>query len=211
MVKRIVVIAIFLLTSGLYANAQVLYGVKIGGGLAYQGITGTDILSASSIKTFNATAIAQIPLQDDIWLSGGVGFAGKGSVVYNDALTTTMHLSYIEVPVNILRKFTFTSLGKFYLGAGGYVAAGIAGKLDYETPGSNTGDKVKFGAENDLKKIDAGLNFLTGFEFRNKLTFNIGYTVGLNNIASHPQQDSGTSVVKNRVFSVGLGYLFSLK
>ncbi|MDB5032454.1 MAG: outer membrane protein with beta-barrel domain, partial [Mucilaginibacter sp.] len=50
--------------------------------------------------------------------------------------------------------------------------------------------------------------FSTGFEFRNKLTFNLAYSLGINNIASTTQQDSGTSVVKNREFSIGLGYLF---
>lgn len=208
MIKRSILIAVLLLICTVYTNAQKLsYGIKIGGGLAYQGVKGTDILSTGSIKTFNATAFAQIPLKYDLWLSTGIGFAGKGSVIYNDALTTTTQLGYIELPVSVLKKFKFTNLGRFYIGAGGYFARGLAGTVDYETPGSSTSDKLNFGAENDLKRLDVGLNFLTGFEFRNKLMFNIGYTYGLNNIASTGQQNSGTSVVKNRVFSIGLGYL----
>jgi hypothetical protein len=53
-----------------------------------------------------------------------------------------------------------------------------------------------------------GLDFTTGFEFRNHMTFNMGYKLGLNNIESIPQQDAGTSVMRNREFTVGLGYLF---
>ncbi len=127
---------------------------------------------------------------------------------FDEALTTTTRLTYAEVPVNILRKFTFTDLGVFYVGAGGYVAMGIGGKLDYETPGTETSDKIEFGKDLDVKRFDTGLNFSTGFEFRNKVTFNMGFSLGLNNIASTTQQDSGTSVVKNREFLIGLGYLF---
>ncbi|MFD2145934.1 outer membrane beta-barrel protein [Mucilaginibacter antarcticus] len=138
----------------------------------------------------------------------GVGYVGKGSVVSIDALTTTTLLNYGELTVSALRKLTFTNIGVFYLGVGPYLAMGLNGTLDYETPGSDTKDKLLFGKDNDVMKFDAGLYFTTGFEFRNRVTFNIGYALGLNNIASDPQRGSGTTVVKNREFLIGLGYRF---
>jgi hypothetical protein len=208
MIKRAILITcIFWLTSQC-ASAQLTYGVKISGGFAYQDIVNHDILSASSIKTFNIKGIAQMPIKNGFWLEGGLGMAGKGSVVYNDGLTTTSHLTYAEVPLSIVRKLDFTDLGIFYLGAGGYIAGGLGGILNYETPGSSTSDHVRFGKNDDARMFDTGLNFITGFEFKNKLTFDLGFELGLNNIASNTQQDSGTSVVKNREFTVGLGYLF---
>ncbi|MES2377974.1 MAG: porin family protein [Bacteroidota bacterium] len=207
--KKALIITLFIAVSGLYANAQKLtYGFKISGGFAYQQIENKEILSASSITTFNLRGIAQMPVGNNFWLEAGLGIAGKGSRVFNDALTTTTHLTYIEIPVGVLRKFTFTDLGIFYLGAGGYVARGAWGTLDYETPGTNTADKIKFGKNDDITRFDTGLNFTTGFEFRNKVTFNMAFALGLNNIASTTQQDTGTSVVRNREFSIGLGYLF---
>lgn len=208
MIKRSIIITGLLLIISVYANAQISVGIKIDGGLAYQGIKAPDIIDKGSVKTFSISAITEIPVKYGFWLQAGLGIGGKGSVVYNDALTTNTHLTYIEVPVDILRKFTFTDLGIFYLGAGGYIAKGTVGHLDYQTPGSSNSDYVRFGKDNDFKKFDTGINFLTGFEFRNKLTFNIAYSLGLNNIASLPQQDSGIAVVKNREFSMGLGYLF---
>lgn len=207
MIKRLIIIALLFMPA-LYANAQISFGAKVSGGLAYQGITGHDIIDKGSVKTFNIKGIAQMSIKNGFWLEAGIGIANKGGVVYNDALTTSTHLTYLELPVNILRKFTFTDLGVFYLGAGGYIAKGIRGHLDYQTPGSSNSDFVRFGKNNDFKMFDTGLNFSTGFEFRNKLTFNIGYSLGLNNIASQPLQDSGTTVVRNREFSMGLGYLF---
>jgi hypothetical protein len=207
--KKAIIIALFIAVSSLSTNAQKLtYGFKVSGGFAYQQIENKEILSASSITTFNIRGLAQTPIRNNFWLEAGLGIAGKGSRVFNDALTTTTHVTYVELPVNVLRKFTFTDLGIFYLGAGGYVAGGITGSLDYETPGTNTADKIKFGKDDDVTRFDTGLNFTAGFEFRNRVTFNMAFALGLNNIASTTQQDTGTSVVRNREFSIGLGYLF---
>jgi hypothetical protein len=209
MIKKAIIITVLLGITCMGVSAQkITYGVKVSGGVAYQKVSNRDILSASSVKTFNIRGIAQMPLGKKYWLEGALGYVGKGSVVTFDALTTTTRLNYGELSFSALRKYTFTDLGVFYLGAGPYLAMGINGSLDYKTPGSDTEDKLKFGKENDIRQFDAGLNFTTGFEFRNRVTFNLGFALGLNNIASVPQQDSGTSVIKNREFLVGLGYLF---
>ncbi len=209
MINKISIIALLLSITTLSARAQKIgYGLKISGGFAYQQVKNKDILSTGSVKTFNLRGIAQMPIGKLYWLEGGIGYLGKGSRVSMDALTTTTTLNYADLTLSALRKFTFTNLGVFYLGAGPYVAMGLNGTLDYETPGSDTKDKLRFGKDNDIKKFDTGLNFTTGFEFRNRVTFNIGYTFGLNNIASDPQKGSGTSVIKNREFLIGLGYRF---
>jgi hypothetical protein len=207
--KKIVLIALLFCSSILFVHAQQLvFGGKISGGIARQQIKNPEILSNGDVKTFNVKGIVQLPLKKDFWLESGLGIANKGGVFYEDALTTTLHLTYLELPVDLLDKFNFTNLGKFYLGAGGYIARGIGGKIDYETPGVATTDKLKFGKDNDIRRYDVGLDFTTGFEFRNHMTFNMGYKLGLNNIESIPQQDAGTSVMRNREFTVGLGYLF---
>lgn len=208
MAKGLTVLFFLFLMGCTGIRAQVRYGVRMAGGFAFQRVKSSTVrTTGGSIKTFNIYGFAQVPLKNDFWLSGALGIANKGSVVYDDALTTTTHLSYFEMPVSVVKKFTFGSSGVFFMGAGGYVAMGRKGKLDYETPGSFTSDIARFGKGNDVKKYDAGFYFSTGFELRNRLVFNVGYSHGLNNIASLSQQDSGTSVVKNRVFSVGLGYL----
>ena len=207
--KKVIIIIVLISITCLCASAQkITLGAKISGGFGYQYIDNKQILSAGSIKTFNIKGIAQMPVKNNYWLEAGLGISGKGSVIFDEALTTTTHLTYAELPVNVLRKFTFTDLGVFYVGTGGYLAMGIGGSLGYETPGSSTSDKIEFGKDADATKFDTGLNFSTGFEFRNKVTFNMAFSLGLNNIASTTQQDTGTAVIKNREFSVGLGYLF---
>lgn len=208
MMKKIVFTLLLFCITCLGANAQkLLFGGKISGGFAYQQIRNPEILSTGDVKTFNIKGIAQLPFKNDFWLEGGLGIVNKGGVFYEDALTTTLHLTYLELPVDLLHKFNFTNLGKFYIGAGGYVARGIGGQIDYETPGVANSDKLKYGKNNDIRRYDTGLDFTTGFEFRNHVTFNLGYKLGLNNIESIPQQDAGTSVMRNREFTIGLGYL----
>ncbi|MFD0749990.1 porin family protein [Mucilaginibacter calamicampi] len=208
MTKRVFLFFFLFTVTTVSLKAQVLYGVRVAGGFAYQQVKSSIVRSTgSSVKTFNVYGFAQISLVDEFWLSTALGIANKGSVVYDDALTTTTHLTYFDMPVSVLRKFTFSNTGVFFVGAGGYLSMGWKGRLNYETPGSYTTDIIKYGKENDVKKFDTGLYFSTGFELRNRLVFNVGYSMGLNNIASLSQQDSGTSVVKNRIFSVGLGYL----
>lgn len=208
MAKRFLILIVLFFITSPALKAQVLYGVRVAGGLAFQEVKSSIVrTTGSSVKTFSVYGFGQVPLKNDFWLSAGLGIANKGSVVYDDALTTSTHLTYFEIPVSVLRKFTFSNTGIFFIGAGGYAAMGWKGYLNYETPGSYTSDIIKYGNENDVKKFDAGLYFSTGFELRNRLVFNVGYSLGLNNIASLSQQDSGTSVVKNRVFSLGLGYL----
>lgn len=207
--KKALLIALFTCVIGLYAQAQTFtYGAKIAGGIAYQHIKNPEVLSTNDIKTFNIKGVVQMALKHNFSLEGGLGIANKGGIFYQDALTTTVRLTYVELPVELMRKFNFTNLGLFYVGAGGYLARGLSGSIKYETPGIATTDKLKFGKDNDADRLDAGLDFSTGFEFKNHVTFNVGYKLGLNNIASTPQKDTGTSVVRNTEFTVGLGYIF---
>ncbi|HEY0245372.1 MAG TPA: porin family protein [Mucilaginibacter sp.] len=208
MIKKLVVTVFFITACCLFVQAQILYGIKVSGGIATQHIDEFDISSTSLITTFNASGVVELPVKYGFWLQSGLGVTNKGSVLHDGALSTTTHLTYIELPLNVLRKFTFTDIGKFYIGAGGYIADGQNGHFDYLTPSSSSTEYVRFGNDNDFRKIDAGLNFLTGFELNNKLTFDVQYSFGLNNIASDPQKNTGITNIRNRLFSLGLGYLF---
>ena len=207
MIKSLVV-TLFLLITGLYAQSQILYSVKVSGGIATQQVASIGLISTKIINTFNFSGVVELPVKYGFWLESGLGIKNKGSELEDNALTITTRLTYLQLPFDVVRKFTFTDIGIFYLGAGGYVANGLWGSFDYQTPSSVSSDNVRFGNDNDFRRIDAGLNFITGFELKNKLTFNIEYSLGLNNIASQTQKDTGTLNIKNRLFSLGLGYLF---
>ncbi|WP_293882007.1 hypothetical protein [Sphingobacterium sp. UBA1498] len=61
------------------------------------------------------------------------------------------------------------------------------------------------GDENGVQHFDAGLNLLGGYKLTNGFLINAGYGLGLTNMAK--ESFDGASI-KNRVFSVGVGYQF---
>ncbi|MES2279647.1 MAG: outer membrane beta-barrel protein [Bacteroidota bacterium] len=208
--KKLTLIALIVCLAFNYAYAQrkIEYGFTLGGGLGIQHIDNSSILNNNSVRTFNANIVVNIPVLDQYYLRTGLGLANKGTVITEDALTTTNKITYFEIPVLLARKYDVPTLGKIIAGVGGYAAMGSSGTLTYETPNSNTSNNVTFGNENDFKKYDAGLSLLAGLALNNRLTFNLGYDFGLSNIASQPLKDSDYKSVYNREFTITLGLIF---
>ncbi|QJD97499.1 PorT family protein [Mucilaginibacter robiniae] len=192
------------------AANPVLFGFQIGGGIGTQHYSAAQQVSTQSVATFNAAVKAILPLNYKYAVYTSCGITNKGGVLFEDALTTTTKITYLDVPVSLVRKFTLPLLGNLYVGAGGYLSRGLRGKTKFETPDSESSDQLVFGKGNDLQRTDAGLNFVGSLQLNNNLTFNASYELGLRNIVSQIQQDTGTSHINNRYLSVTLGYLFSL-
>src|SRR5690606_7522070 len=118
-----------------------------------------------------------------------------------------------EIPVNVIANFE-TSGGSLFVGAGPYYALGVAGKIRAEFSETDDGitntakieEDIKFGNNSGatLKSGDFGINFLIGYELTNGLNIHTGYGLGLSNINTTDTE----LTVKNRVFSVGLGFSF---
>ena len=209
MKKLISIVAIIcLVQSFAYAQRKIEYGFTIGGGLGIQSINNSSIISNNSIRTFNARLIVNFPVLAKYYLRTGLGLENKGTVITEDALTTTNKITYYELPVLLMRKYEVPTLGKVIAGIGAYVAMGDSGKLTYETPNSSTSNEISFGSDNDFLKYDTGVSLLTGLQLNNRLTFNLGYDFGLNNIASQPLKDGGYKSIYNREFTVMLGLIF---
>jgi len=208
--KKLTIIALLIGLMQSYACAQLKleYGVNVGGGLGIQHVGNTDIILNNSIRTFNANVVVSIPIYNEYFLRTGIGLQNKGTVIAEDALTTTNRLTYVELPIMISHKYEIPTLGKLVFGLGGYIAKGVTGTIDYETPNSSTYDKVAFGDAYDFQQYDAGISALAGLELNNRLTFNIGYDLGLYNIASQSLKDTGTLNVFNREFTITLGVKF---
>lgn len=209
MKKAIFIIPLICLVCGAArAQRKIEYGFRLGGGLAIQHIDNSGILSNQSVRTFNANVVVNVPVLQNYYLRTSLGIATKGTEYTEDALTTTNKIRYIEVPVNLMRRYTIPTLGKLIAGVGFYAATTNGGSLTYETPNSTTSNKAEFGNDYDFTRYDAGINLLTGLELDNHLTFNLGYDFGLTNIASQALKDSGYKGVYNREFTITLGLMF---
>lgn len=206
--KYILVLVLTTLSISAFSQQRFSYGFKFGGGLASQKFTNKDVISTNSIGTLIFSGIVNYELPHHFQLQSGLGISNKGAQIIEDGITTTPKLTYLDLPVNIVKRFDFPGLGMVYIGAGGYIAKALSGKYKFETPNSVSTEKLEFGSSGDIQKFDEGLNFTTGIELNNHLLFDIRYEYGLKNISTYPLRDTGTSEINNRLFSVSLGYVF---
>lgn len=204
--KYIIIIILLLSTSHCFAQKYGC-GFKVGAGFANQYIKNQDIIGTNSIKTFNAGLFGKYYLQHQWLIQGSINIANKGAEITEDAITTTRHITYLDIPVNLVKKVNFPGLGILFVGAGGYAAYALMGRNSYETPNSTTSEKLEFGNDKYLQHYDFGLNATAGLELNNHLLFDLRYGYGLSNLASQPLKDTGTPKIQNRLFTISLGYV----
>ncbi len=220
------VLVLLTLFGTLSTYAQVSFGVKAGFSSASVSAEEADL---SRLSAWHAGAIADISLAENFSLQPQLLVSAKGAkqkgfsetieipgfpsetVEYPSSKAT---LTYIELPINFLYKHE-AGAGKIFVGAGPYVGFGLSGKI--KTDGEDDGD-IKFdgktfeeAGESDeaamhLKRMDAGANFLAGYELKNGLLFSVNYSLGLTNIA--PEEGDKW---KNSYLGISVGYLFGGK
>lgn len=203
------------------ASAQAKFGIKAGvnfADLKYEPKDQTHgTPDANSLTSFQVGLIADLPLVEGLALQPGVFLSGKGSKVeYSGSAwnyTKEVNPFYIEVPVNILFKPTIGNNTKLYFGLGPYFAFGIGGEISRSGdlgPFSTYSDHdIEFGSDSgdDLKATDVGGNILAGFEFSNGLLIGAQYGLSFTNNASGGNNDD-PKILRNKVLSISLGYLF---
>lgn len=135
-------------------------------------------------------------------------FNGPFVPIADYTLTRKTAINYLEVPINLLYNIT-TGPCKIFVGGGPYGGLAISGTTQsiFTSNGSTTIDppnKLTFGRSIDFfKRTDFGVNALAGITLKDGFLFNVDYGYGLNNISN-----SYGNTVKNRVFSLSLGYVF---
>lgn len=162
----------------------------------------------NKLKTgFNGGVNVEFPVSNGFYLQPGVEYRQKGAELNNGNKLT---LSYIDVPVNFIYK-PMLGAGSMLLGFGPYVGFGINGKMKAV---NGTERKVTFNntystseAEDiQFKKLDAGANFLIGYEFKSKLSAALKAQLGLININPDTNIPGDETRYRNTGFGLSLGY-----
>jgi len=202
------VIAVFatLFSTAIFAQSKTTFGIRAG--VNFQNLNGKDATGDKQdgkLKTgFNAGVNAEIPVGIDFYVQPGLLFSTKGAkyeLLGGDDVKT--NLSYLELPVNFIYKPELGE-GRMILGFGPYAAYALGGKTKI---GSAESD-IEFGDQPDeTKRFDAGANLLAGYEFSNRLSFQLNAGLGLVNINNRADGDT-KSTTKNTGFGVSLGYRF---
>ncbi|MGC4036434.1 MAG: porin family protein [Chitinophagaceae bacterium] len=167
-----------------------------------------------------------IPLLPILSIQPGIFFTTKGSKTQsgspsdNNYFKATTNPMYVEIPVNVVFKAPVGEQSKFFVGAGPYVAMGIAGKnkVDYKIAGAsfhsekniewssddNSSDPAANLGYSTIRRFDYGLNGTAGVE-GNKAIVSVNYGYGLAKL--RPDSDnSADDNNKHRVISITVGF-----
>jgi hypothetical protein len=189
---------------------------------AYDGPPEVDF---KSITSFYIGGTIDLPVSSVFTIQPGLTLIGKGgkAQVYNSNFepgpglivyqgSYKISTMYLEIPVNAVFNFELGS-GKIFFGGGPYYGFALSGKISLD--GITTNGTVKsetsserdaeFGDNGDLKRGDFGLNFLAGYQLKNRVNFSAGYGLGLGNIDT---EKASVSKRTNKVLSVGIGFSF---
>ena len=220
-----------LLSSGIIYTATAQKGsIYLKGGINIANISTTnegDINDANALTSFHVGFMGDLTIGKVFAIQPGLLLTGKGAKLqsgmpgdpaYYKATTNPL---YIEVPVNAVIKFPLPGGSSLYVGAGPYVAMGIAGKRKIEGEFLTTSFKSKENIEfsNDdpstfdyeegaglgvMKRFDYGLNATGGFQL-DKLLVAVNYGLGLAKLQSGADSDDNNKN-KHRVLSLSIGF-----
>lgn len=190
------------------------FGIRAGAN--FQNINGKNYSGNSlenKLKTgFHVGANAEIPVAKDFFVQPGILFSTKGAIL--DSSESRFNLSYVEIPVNFLYK-PILGNGKMLLGFGPYVGFAVGGKLK---PKNGNDQDIKFQSSVSdaellsgpyAKRLDAGANFLAGYELSSKFSLQLNAQLGL--VKINPKYESipnDKSSSKNTGFGLSAGYRF---
>jgi hypothetical protein len=205
-------------------NFGILAGVNL------QNFRGDDFwgerLDNKVILGYQAGLIFDIRINSNFYLRPGFLYSVKGSkkeiteIIAESGevrVITSIRLSYLEVPVNLLYRPQIDE-GHILIGLGPYAAFGTTGKV--KTKGGDYSNvlpvtfkkKVTVDDPSDYayyRGMDAGANFLVGYELSNGILCQINMQLGF--LKLNPRYDllsNDKTSYKNIGFSLAVGYSF---
>ncbi len=202
-------LALLIITSGTYAQLGIKAGINLANEI--KSLNSEDI--AAGFKTDNLTGyqiglVYQLtPKKSGIGAELGVLVSQKG-YTFSDSLSLVdvvregyKEMNYLEVPFNLRYQIKLGFIGIYGYG-GVYAGYVLSGKTVVET--ENSSENIGF--QDFVDRADYGYNLGLGVEFFRKIQFGVNWSHGLKNTNLNDSEEIDSTT--NRVFSVGLTYLF---
>ncbi len=209
--KKFLFSIMVLLTINTYAQ-NIQFGFTTGLSLAnYKSRVDGETESGKAKAGLTVGLLADIPAGKHFSFQPAVNFVQKGTKDEQTFAGITakyrININCIEVPLNFLYN-TRGKAGNFFAGAGPSFAFAFSGKGKFTDGTNSETTSLKFGNTDDadMKSVDLGANFITGFSMSNGIMFSLNYNAGLSNIFPHGSAD-GT--LKSSYFGIRLGYLLN--
>lgn len=152
----------------------------------------------------------------------GIAYVLKGGTEFYDSMPTAQSyaqiiadtkINYLEIPLNLLYNFQLKP-GKIFIGTGPYIGVALSGKDNnttfvYQVDGTevarnSSNQSINFGSGQDnLKRLDYGINTIAGFRLNNGLEIGAALGFGLANLTN-----VDALKVHNHSESISVGYFF---
>jgi len=184
--KKIMLVAIAVMTFGFASAQNVKFGVK--GGVNFANLGGD--ADGSSFTGFNVGSLAEIKLLDKFAIQPEILYSLQGSDFSENGFDDKLKISYLNIPV----------MAKYYVIKKLSVEAGP--QIGFLLSAKEDGEDVK----DDFKSLDFGFNFGVGYDITESFFAGVRYNLGLLNIADNVNGDNFKT--NNNVFSISVGYKF---
>ncbi|GAC1421397.1 MAG: porin family protein [Flavisolibacter sp.] len=174
-------------------SQQGQFGIK--GGLNVSNITNDKSGNLSSLTGFHIGGLAHIHLTPEWAIQPEVVYSSQGGkYTDNSSAEHKLIVNYLNIPV----LFQYMFEGGFRLQTGPQL--GFLTNAKDEVGSYNTG----YATSSDFKNYDFSWAFGLGYQSPSGLGVDARYNLGISNI-----NNVGTATLHNRVFQIGLFYLFS--
>ncbi len=169
-------------------------------------IAGDDERDSYDTKTgVRAGAIVDIEIDRGFSIQPGLFYTQKGANDVFDIRGLDYRINYLELPFNLLAKVGTRRTGKFFFGGGPYAAVAVGGEIDRPVLGDRDLD-IGDDDDEDIGRIDYGINLTTGFETPVGVYFRGNANLGAANIFPQDLADDDFRL-RNWGLSISVGYL----
>ena len=183
--KKLILIAICIATSGFLLAQSTQFGLK--GGLNMASIKTDDGAEYNSRASLNVGGLAHVHISPHFALQPELEYSGQGA----ERQGVKIKLGYINVPV----------LAQYMTGNGFRLETGP--QVGFLVSAQNKSNEGTVDVKDNYDVVDVSWAFGASYQFpRSGAGIDARYNLGLNNIYN------GSTTVHNRVFSVGMFYQF---
>lgn len=181
-------------------------GVTFGSTFASYKSTSDGVSITSRAKPSATIGLSfEVPMGVSISFRPALNYVQKGGNLKMAGFEDKLTLNYLELPANLTYNVR-NRHGAFFVGGGPSLSMGLSGKDKWAYERESGSDKIKFGKNEDLKKFEAGLNVIGGYQARSGLLIAANYNRALSNVVS--DNDGFDSKFYNRYFGLRVGYVF---
>lgn len=216
MMLRILILLSVSLGLFTFSFAQVNYGVKGGITQSFVKAMPQAANAKNTLQTgFQVGVFLDKAITNNIILRPSLHLTQKGyqSVEGNPGgpfyWSRNLSTTYLELPLEALRKFPINQTSSFYIGSGPIVSYGLRGKLKAAVVATDNTQQLHTQISTDDKifktnidhRFDFGWDFAVGFQ-NCRMMVNASYNHGISNVVK-----GGNQSLKNRSFAFTVGYL----